>query len=424
MNAKELITEYLNFSGMRTAEEIRNLLDKTYIVSTRPNSAVAKTIVHIRVKLGHAYHAACLSKTKSTHVEVDGSGISNDQLGKFTDRGHVPDGGRQDEYWRFNRPVIQFEPRNVRIRKGPALPDSLRLDDEFSLIRYFGLRGVEYGQWLTQQDRVNYLAGCALALYDLSTVLNFHPKQIGLYDILSVAFGARGRGKALGHFEPSTFAVNLTRFKRPPKVRNRRDSFDRSEQIHFSGGIGTFCHEFGHALDYYGGMFIEKAPAHLKGKERKQWLSLSFHRSTRTFPDKELMGKSSLRGKMERLLNKIIWASPGVFSDYYDRVIWTCKSLEINSEYWVQRNELFARAFEVYVLSKMHQKVWFNTFLQRFKYDSPMYMTGVEFKSVEKEFDALIAGLRGAIRSGVGSFERLPIHQQMRTRKTKSSGKK
>lgn len=424
MNAKAIISAYLNFSGTRTADEIKILLNAANNVSTRNNSAVAQSIGFIRQHLNNAYIKAMSAKNKTIDLQIDVSPFLDDiQLGKFTDRGRIPDGGRQDEYWKFNRPVIQFEPRNARVRKGAALPSTLQLDNEHSLIEFFALRGVEYGQWLTQQDRVNYLAGCALAMHDLATVLNFSSKQIGLFGILSVAFGARGRGKALGHFEPGTFAINLTRFKRPAKVKFRKHDYDRSEQMHFSGGIGTFCHEFGHALDYFAGRFIEPAPYSIKGKERNLWLSLSFHRSVRIHPDKELMKKNTLRAKMERLLNKIIWKSPGVHTDYYERVLLTTSVLELNTDYWIQRNELFARAFEVYVLHKMHQRGWFNMFLQKLKYNSPMYMTGIEFQAVEKEFDALIAGLRNTIRNGVGSFEKLPIHQQMSASRNKNRRK-
>ncbi len=416
MNAQGIITAYLNFSGVRSALEIKILLDHANRCTVRSGSGVQQALSHIKVKLTQAHIAALSQPSKSLDLQIDTSKFFTDeQLGKFRDHGDVPHGGRQDEYWnqRSHRPEIQFDPKNQDVRKGPALHPNLSLDSERSVLEYFGVRAVEYGQWLTQQDRVNYLAGCALAMHDLATVLNFHPKQIGLYDLLSVAFGARGRGKALAHFEPDTFAVNLTRFERPEKVNERRHTFNRSALMHFSGGVGSFCHEYGHALDYYAGRFLEPAPANITGRDRKKWASLSNHTSVRVHPDLELMKKNTLRAKMERLLNKIIWKSPGEHSSYYERIIIQTQAYSKNTDYWIRRNEIFARAFEVYIASKMHQKGWFNTFLHRFKYNSPMYMTGAEFKTVEKDFDALIVGLRTVIKHGVGRFEKLPVYQKM-----------
>ena len=45
-----------------------------------------------------------------------------------------------------------------------------------------------------------------------------------------MAFGSRGRGKALGHYEPSRKVINLTKEK---------------------GSLGALAHEWLHALDHY-----------------------------------------------------------------------------------------------------------------------------------------------------------------------------
>lgn len=44
---------------------------------------------------------------------------------------------------------------------------------------------------------------------------------------LAIAFGSRGKGNALAHYEPSRAVINLTKMK----------------------GAGSLAHEFGHALD-------------------------------------------------------------------------------------------------------------------------------------------------------------------------------
>jgi hypothetical protein len=415
-NAKKIIEDYLKFSGVHSSDEVQKFLNRANETKANAGSSEFFKIAHIRQQLTKAFLVALSQHNRMIDLVIDTGFLlkhENQQLGKFTDTGEVPKGGRQDNYWDKNKPKIQFQPKNTQVRKGVPLPPNFDLENEKFLLNYFAIHAVEYGQWLTQQDRVNYLAGCALALFDLHKVLNFHPQQIGLYGLISIAFGARGRGKAVGHFEPSTFAINMTRFKRPSKAIFRNENFDRSKMMFFSGGIGTFCHEFGHALDYYAGMFVEPAPHTVQPKQRKFWVALSFHKSIRVQPIKELMEKNSLRGKMERLLSKIIWKKNRIeHSDYYKRVLTETKKAEENTEYWIQRNELFARAFEVYVFNKMKQKGWHNMFMLRYKYDEPMYMTRMEFKSIEHEFDELIRALRSSIRSGIASIQRLPIYQK------------
>ncbi len=409
-NAKKILEDYLKFSGVRSADEIQKLLNRANETKANPGSPEFFKLAHIRQQLTRAYFAAQSEHNKMIELEIETGTLfkyEDQQLGKFRDTGEVPKGGRQDEYWNHNRPEIQFKPSNTAIRKGSPLPTSFNLDSERFLLNYFATRAVEYGQWLTQQDRVNYLAGWGLAMYDLHKILGFQPQQIGLFGLLSVAFGARGRGKALGHFEPNTYAINLTRFKRPAKFDYRPNDYDRSELLFFSGGIGTFCHEFGHALDYYAGMFVEPAPHTVNDKELKYWISLSFHKSNRTKPIAELIRKNTLRGLMEKLLFKIIWKRSGEYTEYYKRVIELAEKHSKNSGYWSQRNELFARAFEVYVINKMKQKGWFNIFLHHQKYESPMYLTTAEFKTVEREFDDLIRAMRYVIRANTGSLIKL-----------------
>jgi hypothetical protein len=427
--AQKIIKDYLSFSGIRSDKQIKDFLTLANTTNVETGSRDYFKIVHIRQQLTIALLKAMSQPTKQINLEILPSAIFNEDrsLGKFTDTGSVPSGGRQDEYWARDetKPTIQFSPENKEVRRGQALPNNFNLNNEKFLLEYFGIRAVEYGQWLTQQDRVNYLAGCSMAMYDLARVLGFRSEQIGLYGLLSIAFGARGRGKALGHFEPDTFAVNMTRFKRPTRVAKRPEQFDRSRLMFFTGGIGTFCHEFGHALDYYGGMFVDPAPLGINPKERYFWSSLSFGRSNRTRPSEGLMRKQTLRGSMERLMNKIIWKSKGQLSSYYKRILEITEQMEQNAGYWVQRNELFARAFEVYVINKLHQRGWENVFLLHYKYDGPMYLTTAEFKAIEHEFDELIRAFRPAIRDGVatpGKF--LPYQKIYGERKAKKKEKR
>lgn len=64
-------------------------------------------------------------------------------------------------------------------------------------------------------------------LLDMCRAIGISPKDVSLGGRLSIAFGARGSGNALAHYEPLREVINLTKMK----------------------GTGSLAHEWGHALD-------------------------------------------------------------------------------------------------------------------------------------------------------------------------------
>lgn len=102
------------------------------------------------------------------------------------------------------------------------------------LLFEFGLRGVNFGNWMkTPSARAEaqlHLNHCYDSLHDLADILNIPPKAIGLNGMLGLAIGAQGSGgEAAAHFVPGVNEVNLTR----------------------TTGAGSLGHEFAHALDHY-----------------------------------------------------------------------------------------------------------------------------------------------------------------------------
>ena len=91
------------------------------------------------------------------------------------------------------------------------------------MINAFGFRGGEFGNWTNQAERQGNLNLCYNALKDLADILDMDASDVSLGGDLSIAFGARGRGRALAHYEP-TYKV-------------------------ITGGAGALAHEWGHALD-------------------------------------------------------------------------------------------------------------------------------------------------------------------------------
>lgn len=98
--------------------------------------------------------------------------------------------------------------------------------DDF--IETFGFRGVEFGEWLPDDERQTVLNLGYDSFMDLARCLGMEPGQISLGGRLAVAFGARGQGGFAAHYEADREVINLTRLS----------------------GAGSLAHEYGHALDH------------------------------------------------------------------------------------------------------------------------------------------------------------------------------
>lgn len=93
----------------------------------------------------------------------------------------------------------------------------------------FGLRAVEFGNWMTADDRQTSINECYNSFCVLAELLKIDRYKIGR-GTLAVAFGARGTGKANAHYEPAKHVINLTRTR----------------------GAGSLAHEWAHSIDFNG----------------------------------------------------------------------------------------------------------------------------------------------------------------------------
>jgi hypothetical protein len=99
------------------------------------------------------------------------------------------------------------------------------------LMTQFGFRGVEFGNWLPQDERQQVVNMAFDSFMDLAQALDLPPKALSFDGKLAVAFGARGTGgmgAAHAHFETNRNVINLTRIK----------------------GAGLVAHEWYHGLDW------------------------------------------------------------------------------------------------------------------------------------------------------------------------------
>ena len=132
----------------------------------------------------------------------------------------------------------------------------------------FRFRGGEYGNWMNEADRQVSMNMGYEALVDLASVLGIENEDISLGGELSIAFGARGSGNALAHYEPLRKVINLTKTK----------------------GAGCLAHEWWHALDDYIGTRF-----HIKGMASEKLNDIdriSLHGSD--FPEMSALVRSML----------------------------------------------------------------------------------------------------------------------------------
>lgn len=122
----------------------------------------------------------------------------------------------------------RFIPKQLEhiIRTGEDYRNNEDITGE-DMLNTFNFKGGEFGNWLNENDRQQSLNYGYDALLDLSKALSILPTDISLGGNLSIAFGSRGSGSALAHYEPLREVINLTKMK----------------------GAGSLAHEWGHALD-------------------------------------------------------------------------------------------------------------------------------------------------------------------------------
>lgn len=132
------------------------------------------------------------------------------------------------EHREFNS-IAKADMRNTvnEERTGQSYRDHDITPDEF--MATFGVRGGQFGNWVTGDERQQMLNATYDGFMDLSKALNIEPKAIGLNGSLGIAFGARGSGSASAHYERGEQVINLTKTR----------------------GAGSLAHEWWHALDHY-----------------------------------------------------------------------------------------------------------------------------------------------------------------------------
>lgn len=234
-------------------------------------------------------------------------------IGKLSDTYDLKPGGRVDRHWR----LPEIETRYLG-RRADSEKNLKHYNIPEKALEHFGLHAIEFGNWMNQKDRANFMFATLVSLADMAKVLNTSQGNMGFNNGLSLAFGARGMGGFAAAFYQSPIGViNLTK----------------------TNGKGTFSHEYGHALDEY-----------LNQKHNNQNGFISGGRSTRHTTDLARFASGSVEYYFEKMFDAILWENDGTPSSYKEFLN------DMNSQYLNRRAEIWARVFEGYIEIKFKEK--------------------------------------------------------------------
>lgn len=197
-----------------------------------------------------------------------------------------------------------------------------------SLMAAYGFRGVEFGNWVTQEERQGLLDATWDALHDFCALLGAPSSFASMDGRLGIAFGSRGRGFLGGaaHFEPGRWVLHITKVQ----------------------GAGALAHELGHALDAL--LAVRNS---MKTEHASDWAETEAQ--SRRKPAVSMRDSDSLAALYD-LYHSLL--------EPRSRFLINALSLDrVKRPYWSQPTELFARLFEAWVVDRLATTGARNEFL-------------------------------------------------------------
>lgn len=210
--------------------------------------------------------------------------------------------------------------------------------------------GIEYGKWLTNVESAVYSAILVTGCYDLSRLTGI--KSLG-FDVLKISFGSRGIRRALAHFSPSQFYINIRRHVRGVKGYDRTTAnptiWDETLNYLSSSGIQSLAHEYGHFIDYFIPKYVINNP--------NQFASLTKGSKIETsFTDQELNDPNVFVSNMNKLMCLLMYSDfkQTELNQWYSNLV--DQYSDFNKGYYLMQNEIFARYFETWISYKLQQE--------------------------------------------------------------------
>jgi hypothetical protein len=289
-------------------------------------------------------------------------------------------GASIDKVTGVQRSGVTFNPAELYVKKavrtgGPALGvDDSPGGSTTVLANRMGMRGLQFGNSVTDDERAHHLRKTAEAMVDLADVTGLPDRAMSLDGQLGLAFGARGKGRAAAHYEPGTKVINITR----------------------KNGVGTLAHEWGHALDDYIGQRSPRNKQGLSGSTGNQYMS---EQLSDLYLNRSGVGTSSQA-------DDPVWkAMDGVrkaiaATDFPSTMRQGLRDLGIEPggsgrgmsgyNYWTSGREVFARTFERYVQHKLRSNGQENTYLSGLGGESPLWPNKEQITKMAPAFDELM----------------------------------
>lgn len=224
------------------------------------------------------------------------------------------------------------------------------------LIDKVGLKGVQWGQYITDNERREHTKNLTDSIIDLSDVLGVEPSKLSFGKELGISIGSRGKGQGQATYSTGDKIINITK-----------------------EGYGTLSHEYFHAMDNLIAKKI-KTPVFKKGRANNegQWLT---------------NGKGDLAPQIEKL--------DTAMQPFIDRMANDFKEKQVSSkdfDYYVNnRQELFARVGERFVQRKLEKAGKVNRYLSGMHTDNFVYPSDKELDEIEPHFEALIKEIQKKI---------------------------
>lgn len=287
-----------------------------------------------------------------------GDGISRDTLEKAAD--HVRDIIEGDSFnktfgTKGEKKGDSFNPADLYVKHavrtgGRDVPKDTTAATKH-ILEKLKMRGVQWGNYVTDDERQHHLTHVAGAFADLADVMGLRPEDMSLDGTLGLAIGARGRAGALAHYEPDTKVINLTR----------------------KGGVGALAHEWGHMFDHsLTGYKHYRSGQSMHGPEGPDD---PLHKAYRGLA--KAMASSGFERRMKDAVQSHVRAGMSTKK----------------GQYWTSPHEVFARAFESHVDHVLRTSGRVNTYLAGML-GHDFWPTKEESAALAPHFDAIAAAYR------------------------------
>lgn len=224
----------------------------------------------------------------------------------------------------LRKAVTRRASADLEVRVGPDFLGGWDISGQ-ELLETFRLRGVQFGEALSDKEKQRWLNEAFCAFHDLSRIIGFEPAWIGLggrgRPTLGLAFGARGQGGASAHFEPALWVVNLTR----------------------DTGHGACAHEWAHALDSH--------LAQSTFSSGFNWLDeTDFMTEERGRANRAKLARPDAFSAFTSLCDELFHPQDNPFYEYAKRI----EAIKgTRKRYWASRVELWARSFEAFIQDEL-----------------------------------------------------------------------